>query len=693
MKEMIALKYGQGKNISSLELAQKYETYARINKLPKKDRYATLHKMTLDDPSTPNEVKALSNYIADLQSPLAPGGSKKVLAQAYEGTAGAGYYVQYTNNLTTTSGAPNYHCLGPNAPDPKFNANMSGIQKMLQACMNNANLANNMGERCEIGLAMILALINPGNEYIAFTGSEAGADVMKVGGNIIYELKYSQSPGKINTMFSASPPTVSKTNKYYVFLTDQRSYIVSSPLLARLSAMSSEVPDSFSDADIQAYEEDLLYYVNEVPEFFDELYEATKASEFNDDVPELIPLMNKVIEKINSNEIAIATCVKLIGINDLPVTAKGQVVGDKANILKSPEPTTEEYETALREAREDFIGPDGKIKSYDAMRSGQKNRFRKLIVGMLQVSGAEQRKDSITMPTPRIGIGGKGTPVYSMRKTSGVSPGGSGFSGTLKRADLSNNIKMAMIAGKTNDPNYPINVSANVLNNFINGVYKTNITDANGNPVPQRFVKGPQKGQIKIDANGNPKLVEVPLIDVIRRDEKTLDELLKELLRNPAIFNSLLGEFKTSLIEDDIFGMAEDLVTNADDGYFEMWARDEPEVKNSNLDITEIINSASVNFQSSQIAAAFILYTNYPRNPNNPSHDLQLFNALYLNNSVYGSPVAKAMKFADDAAKSLAPDRALLSTLLKRYAAMERKAYKFNESKRIYKKILQEILK
>ena len=703
LKEMIALPYGEDKRIATQELAQQYETYARINKLPKKQRFAILHDMTMGLASTPNEVKNLnSNVFRSLRSPLAAAGAKVVKGRPSTTSEGTGYYVQATNSRLTTSGAINNQSLGPSnqtAPsndyNGKFQANQTGMIQMLQACMKNANLANNAGERCEIGLAMILALIN-GGEYIAFTGSEAGADVKKVGSDTIYELKYSQTSGEINTMYSASPPSVSKTNKYYVFLTDERSYVISSPLLAQLAAVSGETPESLDAEGIKAYEEDLLYYIDELPEFFDTLYAATKSSEFAEDKPLLNELIQNVIDKINLSEIAISICAKLIGINDLPAANPGQVVRDKANIVRSPAPTTEEYQEAIQDAREEFIGTDGKIKSYTDMRQGQKNRFRNVINGMLQVSGAEQRIDSVTLGTPQIGIGGKGTPLYKMRKTSGTTPGGGAFSADLKREDLSNSVKIAIIAGKTNEPNYPITLNREILNNFITGNYQTYLLDPRtGGRLQARYVRGEEAGQPRYKNDGSPIYVEVSLIGEIKKDTKALDELLKELLRNPVVFDRVFQNSSRILMkirETDIFGLSPDdplSITSADDGYFEMWAAEQPEFINNPNYLQELIDSAK-NMQKTSVANAFILYTNYPRPIEKASLDLELYEELFVNNSTnYPNVVKKAEDFV--IANIPSGQNNLLVTLLKRYAVEERRAYKFNESK-VYKKVLKSLL-
>ena len=357
---MIALSYGDDKNILTLYDAQKYETYARLNFLSKKERFEALHYMTTQDDSTPDEVKALGIFIESINSPLEARGSKKVFGNVSTSSEGLGYYVQ-ASSTATSSGAINNYNLGTS----KFQANPAGINEMLASCMNNPRLADNVGERCEIGLAMILAYLNPSGEYVALKGSEAGADVKKVGSNIVYELKYSTTRNDINTMYSASPPTVSKINKYYVFLTDHRGYLVSSPLLARLAVISKEIPEDFSEETIKAYEKDLYYYIGEVPEFFDKLYTATEADKFNQPIPELIELMNSVINNINQSKIAIDTCVKIIGINDLQVTTAGSRVSDKGNIASSQKTLQAAYDKALSEAAEDFLDASGNIIAYE----------------------------------------------------------------------------------------------------------------------------------------------------------------------------------------------------------------------------------------------------------------------------------------------------------------------------------------
>ena len=159
---------------------------------------------------------------------------------------------------------------------------------------------------------------------------------------------------------------------------------------------------------------------------------------------------------------------------------------------------------------------------------------------------------------------------------------------------------------------------------------------------------------------------------------------MKELLRNPEIFDRVVGDLK--VLPERLFGMAEDIVSSADDDdfYFQAWAEDQPEVIKSKMSIGDIIKNAdqAKQIQKADTAAAFILYTNYPR----PASvlDMSLFSAIYSNNSYPFK--SKAKQFVESAAPSI------LGTLLSRYAAMERGWYKFNESK-IYESILRELMK
>lgn len=245
------------------ELAKRYETQGLATMLQRKQSYASSHRLTkrILSENDPGGLDAISSFLRRYSRPAS---FSSAMSAPFAGLqsktypAGTGY--PFSKDSADPTAKANYDLIRTAA-----GATPTSNQEFADCALNSAAITQHSaaqpmpdetGSKLEIGLAALLAHIDPDNRiYVGRLDSAPGQDLFRIGDDIVFESKYSkQTGGEINDNFGASQPGATSTNKYYVFLSSNRSYFINSPILAGQGTAGSDVAplDTTAAANLQS---------------------------------------------------------------------------------------------------------------------------------------------------------------------------------------------------------------------------------------------------------------------------------------------------------------------------------------------------------------------------------------------------------------------------------------------------------
>jgi len=263
--------------IPDLATAQQFESLASLKLLTEKEMYAEMHQLTKSIIAGNPELMKISNWVEGFQRPTS-GSGQPALGSSLTQTQGKYSFLNGTEssveNSTESSVENSTESSVENGTESSVeNTNYnqafssevydeSEARTFMQKCL--ASSGNNYpgtdGEKLEIGVAAVLAALNPGTIYSARQDNAQGQDIIAKGKDEYFELKYSkQSDGNITTEFSNSIPVVSAINKYIIFLSSDRGYLIHCPVLARIYSFGLDsLPNDTTAAENARYNSSLF---------------------------------------------------------------------------------------------------------------------------------------------------------------------------------------------------------------------------------------------------------------------------------------------------------------------------------------------------------------------------------------------------------------------------------------------------
>lgn len=519
------VKYGSGTSVSDVSTAREYESLAMSSLLKKKQQYELLHNMTKKSIAGNPILKKISDWCDDFARPSASGGAPL--------TPGS-LAIDHIDGLPSYAFCSRTSNDAPNA-DNNFNALYSGDQltnstanQIMIRCLSttqdksqNFIWPDNSGEKLEPAMAIIMAAMNPGECFAALQTSSAGKDLIHVGGNEYFELKYSDSEsGEVNDNFSASPPTVNATDKYIIFLSSDRSYFVHTPLLARLASVGSDVmPTSTDAAANMEYNSKLIFYLQEQPEVRETCLNAAKLAyqKSLDSDGKYVPedqhfLMDEFINSINTSTKS-QECIN--ALRALYVINQTREASGKEYKGKGSTPDTKSIPLSITRIEADF--DDGFLKNNNsALKTSSEiisQRYGSMVYGMLAALlsnltiawGFNQMSGLVVFPAGQVITAGEGG-AYSYQRIVGKTSSGKNYEQVLSPSytDADLPAKANLIFNMVNDPSVPNQVKEELLN----------------------LLQG-------IESSGTRKQSSVYLetVDQIKKDPQSMRELMIELMR------------------------------------------------------------------------------------------------------------------------------------------------------------------
>jgi len=262
-------------------LAKTYENNAMATLLKLKDAYSSSHNATkiAQENDNKTDLIAFSNFFNSFQRPV-KGQWNSSISQAFTDLEltnhekGQGYGFKKTvpvNDLQQSSQ------LSPEERNYLKVIDASGVypdsdREFARCAINSAAgaissdaqpMPDELGSKIEVGVAATLAFLDPTKTYYARTDTAPGQDLFRTGDDITFECKFSKSEkGDINDRFGGSQPSSIKFNKFYVFLSSDRSYFINSSILSGLGAVGSDViPRNSSRIENQKYNSKLMEHL------------------------------------------------------------------------------------------------------------------------------------------------------------------------------------------------------------------------------------------------------------------------------------------------------------------------------------------------------------------------------------------------------------------------------------------------
>ena len=233
-------------------IAQDAETKQLMVMFSKKRMWAAGHQATINDALTRNDTQlvTLANHLERFVRPknAGPRNSPQAAIPAANLRLDTGAGNSSIYSFATTGGTPN-------ARRNFALANISSLTdvvRYMQQCHATGPATGfafpiNPGEKLEVGMAAAIAYFLPGVSAGARQDKAAGKDIDILSGwassagiNPYFELKFSDDEsGEINTLVGASPPRRQDIDKFYIFLSSDRSYLVQASILAGIMQADS----------------------------------------------------------------------------------------------------------------------------------------------------------------------------------------------------------------------------------------------------------------------------------------------------------------------------------------------------------------------------------------------------------------------------------------------------------------------
>ena len=242
-------------------LAKEYEQALLLATLTKKEAYASAHDTTVADSELIAEAQVFGQFFKDFQRPGA--GSSSIANPISAGLVPdttvqgiKGYSFKKPNNIATFSAVTTnpspadiaesnfmrIHSAGKTPPtDADSFARVAFNAMHLSSGNVNLILPTNTGEKLELALAATLAYLDPSTIYKSLLANQPGKDIVRAKDFITFESKFTEDKsGDINDNFGASQPTSLNLTKYFVFLSEDRSYFVHCPKVASIGVVGLE---------------------------------------------------------------------------------------------------------------------------------------------------------------------------------------------------------------------------------------------------------------------------------------------------------------------------------------------------------------------------------------------------------------------------------------------------------------------
>lgn len=242
------------------QMAQDGETKMLLSQLAKKDQWAAGHEATRNHALETGDTQllVLIDNIKNVIRPRTASGNA-LSGLTIDNVTGGGQIYAFHKTLTTPaddgSAATSSTSTSPSAV-ANFNAASSATGgtfnpvDFMSRCMatsatNAMDWPGNAGERLEVAVAATFASYLPGVTFGSRMDNAPGRDLECIDGwngstNPRFEIKFTESQdGSPNTLFGASVPTNTATDKYFIFLTSERTYVLHSPILAGILEVDS----------------------------------------------------------------------------------------------------------------------------------------------------------------------------------------------------------------------------------------------------------------------------------------------------------------------------------------------------------------------------------------------------------------------------------------------------------------------
>lgn len=372
---------------------------------------------------------------------------------------------------------------------------MQNMTKYLSDCYNISKLKQD-GDKLEYGCAAIISHLLQGTTVKNLDGSDRGKDVVIDGSDIYFEVKKSDKT-EPQTLLSGSPATSKTPNKYFIFITIQRSYVVHSKLFAIANSLTTElIPTGVSVDANKEYNNALLQYSQDYPEMLDLIYQAAQKTPNVE--RDKIKLANDIFQKVNTSQPATLFLRKIIFLSQMKSL-------DATGVL-----LTDQHKQKIQDTVDsDFFTKDSKGNySFKTIDYINYNRILPILLHLLMISGAHtaagsgetERFSDIRMDQ------GQGTAGTWLRTLSDTKSGGTFLKGILGNSNVEKIIQANWILNFLNYPDVPEQQKTNLLNKLeTSTAYK------------QKF-------------------------DLLKNDPETKKYVALELLRNKSIFSEMIRE-------------------------------------------------------------------------------------------------------------------------------------------------------
>jgi hypothetical protein len=241
------------------QMAQDGETKMLLSQLIKKDQWAAGHEATRNHALETGDTQllVLMDNIRNVVRPRTSVGAPLTGLNIDNTTGGGQVYAFHqtlttpadgggtTSSTSTLSSALNNFITASSVTGGTFNPVDFMGRCMATSATATLSWPGNMGERLEVAVAATFASYLPGVTFGSRMDNAPGRDLECIDGwngstNPRFEIKFTESQdGNPNTLFGASVPTNTATDKYFVFLTSERTYVLHSPILAGILEVDS----------------------------------------------------------------------------------------------------------------------------------------------------------------------------------------------------------------------------------------------------------------------------------------------------------------------------------------------------------------------------------------------------------------------------------------------------------------------
>lgn len=372
---------------------------------------------------------------------------------------------------------------------------MANMTKYLSDCYNITTLKQD-GDKLEYGCAAIISHLLPGDTVKNLDGSDRGKDVVIEGSPIYFEVKKSDK-SEPQTLLSGSPATSKTPNKYFIFVTIERSYVVHSKLFAIANSLTTElIPTGVTVNANQEYNKALLQYSKDYPEMLDLIYQATQKTEGTQ--RNKLKLANDIFQKVNTSQPATLFLRKIIFLSQMKSL-------DSSGVSLSEQ----QKQVIQNDIDRDFFTKDAQGNySFKNINYRNYTNILPILLHLLMISGAHTAAGSgETERFADIRLSqGQGTAGTWLRTLSDTKSGGTFLTGILGNPNVEKIIQANWILNFLNYPDVPELQKTDLLNKLEKSkVYKSQF-------------------------------------NLLKNDQNTKKYVALELLRNKSIFSEMIRE-------------------------------------------------------------------------------------------------------------------------------------------------------